>query len=491
MRYVGLSVVDASGRHLRAALALIGQRLLVRVWDRGARYPLQFDPFLQQGPKLTGSGETGYGWFGWSVALSADGDTALIGGPLDDPGENGSAGAAWVFTRSGSTWTQQGSKLTPTGLTTNQGPFGTVEDDFGYSVALSADGDTALIGGPYTIDFVGAAWVFTRSGSTWTEQGPMLGPGSVPADVASDFGYSVALSGDGNTALISDPGLDGVWIFTRSRSTWAEQGPVLTGSDEIGTSGFGDSVALSSDGETALIGGPDDNGDGGRAAVGAAWVFTHVPSEASRRSGRAWTQQGPKLTGRGEIGKYGEFGSSVALSANGNTALIGGRGDNDVGAAWVFTRSGIRSGPTTWAQQGPKLTGSGAVSDSNFGNSVALSADGNTALIGGPGYNLASVGAAWLFARSGSTWAQRAADGPGGSPSRSFLVKPVAEFVDPSGKVQYRATNSRCQRSKVARVTRNTAQRMRGSSLASVARRARSVAEWRGRATCRRRTKSW
>ena len=108
------------------------------------------------------SGEIGEGEFGSSVALSADGNTALIGGP----GDNKDVGAAWVFTRSGSTWTQQGEKLTGSGESG--------EGEFGSSVALSADGNTALIGGPATTPNVGAAWVFTRSGSTWTQQGEKL-----------------------------------------------------------------------------------------------------------------------------------------------------------------------------------------------------------------------------------------------------------------------------------------------------------------------------
>ena len=154
------------------------------------------------------------------------------------------------------------------------------------------------------------------------------------------------------------------------------------------------SVALSADGNTALIGDPGNN-----AGVGAAWAFT--------RSGQAWTQQGPKLTGSGEIGE-GFFGMDVALSADGNTALVGGPRDNgEVGAAWAFTRSG-----QTWTQQGSKLTGSGAIGAGLFGWSVALSADGNTALIGGPADNqgvgaLTGVGAAWVFTRSGQTWAQQ------------------------------------------------------------------------------------
>ena len=141
----------------------------------------------------------------------------------------------------------------------------------------------------------------------------------------------------------------------------------------VGQGEFGFSVALSADGNTALIGGPDDN-----ERVGAAWVFT--------RSGSTWTQQGEKLMAAGEIGD-GEFGYSVALSADGNTALIGGPGDNNsVGAAWVFTRSG-----RTWTQQGEKLTPSGASGITGFGLSVALSADGGTALIGG------EIAAVWTF----------------------------------------------------------------------------------------------
>jgi hypothetical protein len=309
--------------------------------DGGARYPLRIDPFIQQGPKLTGSGEVGPGWFGWSVALSADGDTALIGGPQDDPGADGSAGAAWVF---------------------------------------------------------------TRSGPTWAQQGPALTPGRVPADVSSDFGFSVALSGDGGTALISDPQLEEAFMFTRSGSTWARQGPALTGGDEIGAAQFGYSVALSSDGETALIGGPFDNlvvPYGNSYNIGAAWVFSHVLPEGPKRAGRPWAQQGPKLTGGGDVGKFAsEFGSSVALSADGNTALIGGDNDNSgLGAAWVFTRSRARSGSTTWAPQGPKLTGSG--SSGLFGNGVALSADGDLALVADPGNE-----GAWVYTRSGSAFAQ-------------------------------------------------------------------------------------
>src|SRR5438128_2694134 len=107
--------------------------------------------FSQQGGKLVGTGAITGAEQGSSVALSADGNTALLGGP----GDNGFLGAAWVFTRNGGVWTQQGSKLVGTGVI--GGAFSTQQ---GFSVALSADGNTALVGGPGDHDGRGAAWVF-------------------------------------------------------------------------------------------------------------------------------------------------------------------------------------------------------------------------------------------------------------------------------------------------------------------------------------------
>jgi len=376
LHYGGLMATDASGHQLEAWLQLRGHRLMLRVDARHARYPIEIDPFVQQGASLTGGGEWGEGEFGASVALSADGSTALIGAPEDDF----RVGAAWVFTRSGSTWFQQGSKLTGAG---ERG-----EGRFGTAVALSADGNAALIGGIGDDKDTGAVWVFTRSGSTWSQQGEKL-VGSSP-ELEGRFGQSVSLSGDGATALIGCGPFygngGGAWVFTRTGSTWSQQGPRINPSGEVGEGSFGKSVALSSDGETALIGAPGDD-----SGAGAVWAFT--------RSGEEWAQQGSKLTGGEESGSggfgEGDFGYSVALSAEGNTALVGGPADtNESGAAWAFVRSG-----STWAQQGPKLTTGEGVNGyyAEFGRSVALSGSGNTALIGGRGA---------VFERSGSTWVE-------------------------------------------------------------------------------------
>jgi hypothetical protein len=406
LRYGGLFATDARGRVLRSWLQLANGHVLIRVDDRGAAYPLRIDPLIQQGEKLTGAGEIASGRFGYSVALSADGDTALIGARYAIPNSN-EAGGAWIFTRSGSTWTQQGGKLNGTGHA-GETLFDHIgEGEFGYSIALSADGDTALIGGPRDNYYAGAAWVFTRSGSTWTQQGEKLtGTGETGE---GEFGISVALSANGDIALIGGPadngGAGAAWVFTWTGSTWTQQGEKLVGdctsscanegTGETGEGAFGTSLALSADGDTALIGGPADNG-----GAGAAWVFT--------RSDSTWALQGGKLTGTGETGK-GMFGTMVALSADGDTALIGGPADNGgAGAAWVFTWTG-----STWALQGGKLTGTGETGAGRFGISVALSADGDTALIGGPADN-GGAGAAWVFTWTGSTWTQQGSKLTGG-----------------------------------------------------------------------------
>jgi hypothetical protein len=384
LRYRGLLVTDDRGSRLPSWMSLRGGRVEIRVWDRGARYPLRIDPFLQQG-KLVGTGAVGGAHEGSSVALSADGSTALIGGPFDNNGPNGSTGAAWVFTRSGSTWSQQ-AKLVGTGAVGSDAKQGS-------SVALSGDGNTAVIGGPFDNigpnGSTGAAWVFTRSGSSWSQQGPKLVGSGAVGNAAQ--GSGVALSGSGSTALVGgtldDNGAGAAWVFTRSGSTWTQQGPKLVGTGAVGAAHEGFSVALSAGGSTAMIGGTlDDNG------TGAAWMFT--------RSGSTWSQQA-KLVGTGAVGAAHE-GFSIALSADGSTALIGGDFDNfGAGAAWVFARSG-----STWSQQGSKLVGTGAVGAAEEGMSVALSGDGDTALIGGPGAHGYDAGA-WVFTRSGSTWSQQ------------------------------------------------------------------------------------
>ena len=393
LRYTGLTATDARGHQLHSWLQLQGVRVLLHVDTTAARYPLRIDPFIQQGSKLTAKPgtEIGAGEFGVSVALSTDGNTAVIGGAFDNDTGGSGVGAAWVFTRSCGVWTQQ-EKLTAS-------PGTEIGGLFGQSVALSSDGNTAVIGGHQDNRQVGAAWVFTRPsfGSAYAQQEKLTAsPGTEIGGGA--FGVSVALSSDGNTALIGGWGdnatggssyVGAAWVFTRpSFGSIYTQQEKLTASPgtEIGGGEFGLGVAVSSDGNTALIGGIGDN-----SVVGAAWVFTR-PS-----FGSVYTQQQRLVADPGTESGAGEFGISVALSADGNTALIGGfRDDGGVGAGWVFTRPSVGS---VYTQQEKLIAKPGTESGAGeFGTSVALSADGSTALVGGYGDD-GYVGAAWVLTR--------------------------------------------------------------------------------------------
>jgi len=298
--------------------------------------------------------------FGSAVALS--GDTALVGVDRDDVGTNIDQGSAYVFTRSGTTWSQQG-KLTASD--------GAAYDNFGYSMVIS--GDTALVGawfddvGPNSNQ--GSAYVFTVSGTTWSEQAHLTASDGASND---NFGTSVALSG--GTALVGanwdDVGENSAqgsaYVFVRDGTTWTQQ-EHLTASDGAVEDMFGSAVALS--GDTALVG-VDRDDVGTNIDQGSAYVFT--------RSGATWSQQG-KLTASDGVA-FDHFGISVALS--GEMALVGSYWDEvgrmtKQGSAYVFTRNG-----TVWRQPW-KLTASDGAAYDYFGTSATLS--GDTALVGAVG----------------------------------------------------------------------------------------------------------
>ena len=328
-RYLASQADPSSNPRARAAVE--AERAVV---GRGRQVAMT-ETFQDQ-PKLVGTGAVGSANQGMAVALSADGNTAIVGGPgannadRDRPASIGPAGAAWVFTQSGGVWRQQ-AKLVGTTSEYGGGLWSQ-----GASVAVSADGNTAIVGGWSDNSKTGAAWVFTRSGAIWTQQGKKL-----------------------------------------------------VGTDALGSARQGMSVALSADGNTAIVGGPGDNPwdrsvPFGLGAAGAAWVFT--------RSGGVWTQQN-KLVSTGAVGR---LGTSIALSADGNIAIVGGFAE-DGGVALVFTRGGGQ-----WTQD-KRLVGAGAIGKS--APSVALSTDGSVVILGASNDN-GGVGAAWVFTRSGGYWSQ-------------------------------------------------------------------------------------
>jgi hypothetical protein len=334
--------------------------------------------FTQQGSKLVAADAIGANPLqGFSVAISADGNTAIVGAPQDGPTSAGPSpspsGAAWVWTRSNGVWSEQQK------LTVSDGVNGQL---FGYSVGLSADGNTAIIGGPGDT-YYGSAWIFTRSNGVWTESAKLSFSGQALA-IDDAIGMSVAISGDGMTAIVGAPAhshdYGGAFVFTRAgANTWIQQAQ-LEGTNVRGDGPLlGRSVGLSNDGNTAIVGAPVATPGGGFV------IFT--------RSGGVWTQQGGLLTASSGTGTAP--GEAVALSGDGQTAIAGvpNNQGNPAGALIFGLAGGI------WAQQGSSLSTPATVTPAYLGNYVSLSNGGDVAIVGGSAAETTAV-----FVRVGGAW---------------------------------------------------------------------------------------
>lgn len=334
-----------------------------------------------QQSKLTASDAQANDLFGQSVAL--EGDTALVGANTEDPASVVNAGSAYVFVRSGTTWTQS-QKLTD--------PTPGSGDNFGWSVSLS--GDSALIG-CYLDDAAvfngdeGSASVFIRNEGTWTFQAKLTASDASSLD---KFGHSVSLSGD--VALIGAP--DDVtnvpgsaYLFRRISGVWSQEAKWMSSDVILEENDWGFTVALNNG--TAVIGSPKDDADGG---INAGSVSVYVYDSGN------WTLQSKITAGAGNA--EDEFGVSVAYQAD--TAVVGAHKDDsasgvDVGAGYVFTRTG-----NVWSEQA-RLTQADPVAGDRFGVSVAM--DAETILVGASGKDTAR-GSGYVFTRAAGVWSQQA-----------------------------------------------------------------------------------
>jgi len=310
------------------------------------------------------------------ISISATADgNTMVVGGTDD---NGGMGAVWVWTKNGNTWSRS-QKLVATDTTTQ-----------GISVSISSiDGNTIAVGASGDNNGVGAVLIWTRqnASSPYNYQQKIIGTGTVGTNPAA-MGTSVALSSNGNTVIFGGPGDNtsrgAAWIWTRSAlGQNYTQSMRITGNDSTANSYFGSSIAISNDGNTIAVGGYKDNN-----FTGATWIFYNGFS--------GWAQQGLKLVGTSNSQSAMTQGYSVAISSDGNTLAVGGTADNNsVGAVWVFTRSGA-----VWSQVNNKLLGSNYVGSSIFqGNSVSMTLDGNTIAFGGY-YDNVGTGAVWIFTRN-------------------------------------------------------------------------------------------
>lgn len=347
------------------------------------------ETWTQQTKLIANDGAPLDGFGGSSVSLSADGNTALVGAFLHDVVGMTDHGAAYVYVRSGNTWTEQAR------LVASDGDY---NDQAGYAVSLSADGNTAVVGAPLadgSIDFdQGAVYVYVRSGGTWTEDAKLTASDGAQGD---EFGRAVSISGDGNTVIVGMPYYGYAYVYVRSGGTWSEQAS-FTGSDSTMDDNFAQTVSLSADGSMALIGSSMST-IGMNPLQGAAYVFV--------RSGGIWTEQDKLVASDGFALEL--FGYSVALNADGSTAVVGamldGIGGNIMqGSAYVFARSG-----STWTQQARLISNDGW-SEDRLGGVVSISADGNTVLATAQGDDIESnsnQGSAYVFVRSGGAWTQK------------------------------------------------------------------------------------
>jgi hypothetical protein len=352
--------------------------------------------------KLSGPANT-YG-FGQAVSLSEDGSTAAIGGQstgTKQPGE------VWIYVRSGTTWSLQNLATSPTSDT-----------GFGTSLGLSDDGSTAIVGDG--VDSGGGpAWTMQRTGTSWAT--PVAIPSPTTGILAGNFGEQVAISGDGQTALIANPTYNGgagtTYVYVNDAGSWSQQAALSPSDEDSGNSGFGSSVALDQDGNRALIGGPEDGLGNMGGEIGAAWVYD--------RTGTTWSEQHkffpPDETGAGVVG------TSVALSADGNTALFGGQYDDGQGAAWLFT---CCTTPPRWDEQAKISPTDATGTYSLFGSEVALSDNASVALIAGR-QQPSGDGAVWAFTgpRRASATAVKCAQG-----STSSTLECNATVTDTSGQ---------------------------------------------------------
>jgi hypothetical protein len=330
--------------------------------------------WAQQGVKLVGPGGTAPSRQGAAVALSADGNTLAVGGPLN----NGDEGCVWVFVRSGVVWSFVNRYV---------GSGGSANAQQGFSVSVSPSGNTIAFGGPNDTA-LGATWIFEKSGLVWVQQGAKIVGSSALGSSAQ--GSSVALANGGDTLAVGgfgdDTGTGATWIHTRTLGVWTQQQKIVSA-----TTAFlqqGNSVSMSSDGSRLVVGGNISN-----LILGAADIFEYGVSTYNFYQ---------SIPATGAVGLSAQ-GSSVALSADGLTlASCGAEDDSGRGAIWMYERQGLQ-----WIQK-QKLVSAGIIAPiSPIGSTVAISSDGTIVVFGMAGDNN-GVGATWIFVKnSGGVWIQQ------------------------------------------------------------------------------------
>lgn len=432
--YDQLFAFDATGRALPSRFETSSSRVSLVVETRGAAWPVTVDPLFYvdeqrlEGPIATLENDSPAARFGVSVAI--EGDVAVVGARGDGVGRFGAAGSAYVFRRGASGWRVE-AKLVSDVPRESQ--------NFGETVAIS--GGTVVVGAPHTLSDLsgaptpGSASVFVREGDAWVQQARLT-----PTIYRTNetFGTKVAI--DGNRIVVADREGEAAYVFERSGATWTQRAVLMAPRE---ATGFAASVIVS--GDTVLVG-ADEARTAGQSRAGAVFEFTPAGSWASTaeivasdpRSGAAF---GTSLAIDGErlvVGAIGAGGAAYVLERVGGVwqhrarleasdTVLGLRfgvevaleGDtlavaaNEFGRArdgvYVFQRSGASWNETT------KLVIDGV----QFADSVAL--DGGVLLMGAPNMEQVAV-----FTRSGGGWSMTTTLAPGRGPGSAGLGSRVA-----------------------------------------------------------------
>ena len=400
--YGGLQASDARGRRLRSWFALRRGRLLIRVADRGAAYPLRIDPFLQQA-ELTES-DGGAGDHGGAVAVS--GDTIVVGAPGHQVGANPGQGAVYVFVRPSSGWASatQTAKLTASD--------GGLNDGLGATVAISGDTIVAGAGGHKVGSNAsqGAAYVFVKPAGGWTDAHEAAELTASDGAATDGLGSSVAISGDTVVAGPTQHDVGGntrqgaAYVFVKPASGWVtafgtggglHQTAELTASDGVAGDFLGRTVSVS--GDTVIVGAPVRT-VGTNASQGMLYLYERPPT------GWADATQVAELTA--SDGAANDQLGEGAVAISGDTVVAGAPfhlvGLSRQGAAYVFTQPLFGWISTT---QTAELAASDGATNDRFGLAVAVSGD---KIVVGAGLHQvaanAAQGAAYMFVRSGAIW---------------------------------------------------------------------------------------
>jgi FG-GAP repeat len=376
LTYRGLAAWDAGGRPLAASLSLTGRRLVLTVDDRGARYPVTVDPFLEQA-SLRASDAAVADELGTAVAVS--GDTIVVGAV----GDGAQRGAAYVFVRPAGGWA--GALTENAKLTASDGVEG---DALGSAVAVG--GGTIVVGAPGDDGMRGAAYVFTKPAGGWS------GALSQTAKLTASARTAAALLGnavgvDGDTAVAGAPGENGgaAYVFVEPAGGWAgalTQSARLTSSPSAAGAALGSSIAVS--GSTVAAGAP-----GANSSRGAVYVFS--------KPGTGWsgaqTQSAVLSATAGAVGH--QLGLSVLAT---DAVVVAGApfAGSARGAAYVFVRP-----PAGWSgslTESARLAASASFDSEELGISVA--ARGDTVAAGSWGDD-AFAGAVYIFTKPAGGWA--------------------------------------------------------------------------------------